>query len=78
MSTITSQGPRAALSGLAALALVGALACSEASPGGDELMSHAEREAVPLSEEGLDATKRERKEERLEEYGVGDPAGDAG
>lgn len=78
MKAMAPSSRRAALASAAALALAGALACSETSPGGDELMSPAEREAVPLSEEGLDATERERKQERLEEYGVEDPDDDAG
>ena len=45
---------------LALGALAGALACSEDSPGGEELVRPAEREAAPVGEPGLERTEAER------------------
>ena len=58
---------------LVLLLALGAHACSEDSPGGEELVRPAEREAAPVSEPGLERTEAERREERLEHFGVDEP-----
>lgn len=66
-----SRGAAAVLAAVLASAAAGG--CSETSPAGDELASPAERDATPLAEPALERTEPERKQERLEEFGVAEP-----
>lgn len=71
MRSARAAGRRLVL--LALVALAGPSACSEASPEGEELASPAQRDATPVGEKGLARSEAERKEERLEEFGVAEP-----
>lgn len=58
---------------VAALAVLAAGGCSEQSPQGRELAAPSDREAAPVGEAALDRPEPERKEEKLEEFGVDAP-----